>query len=335
MKLLYAIQGTGNGHLARAEAIVPFLKKHFDEVDVLVSGFASEIQPNSFQIDIYKKGISFVFGQRGGINWWKTIVGNNIVRLLYDIWTLPVSSYDLIINDFEPIVAWAGKIRSKTVVALSHQSALLGEKVPRPSKKYFYARLFLKWFAPFDKRISFHFNPYDDNTLYPIIRDRIRERIPTKAAHYVVYLPAYEDDYLISILKEVKEIAWEIFSKYAVQSKKVGNCQVFQLDSEKFAQRFSSCTGIICGAGFETPAEAIFYGKKILAIPMKGQFEQDYNRAALKEMGIPSLDSLTQKDLPIIRDWISSNQNIKVEYPDQREEILKRINDFLLSVQSH
>ena len=151
----------------------------------------------------------------------------------------------------------------------------------------------------------------------------------------MVYLPAYEDDYLISILKEVKEIAWEIFSKYAVQSKKVGNCQVFPLDSEKFAQRFSSCTGIICGAGFETPAEAIFYGKKILAIPMKGQFEQDYNRAALKEMGIPSLDSLTQKDLPIIRDWISSNQNIKVEYPDQREEILKRINDFLLSVQSH
>jgi len=36
MKVLYAIQGTGNGHLSRAEDIVPYLQKRCD-VDILVS----------------------------------------------------------------------------------------------------------------------------------------------------------------------------------------------------------------------------------------------------------------------------------------------------------
>ena len=37
MKILYAIQGTGNGHLSRAIDVIPALKK-IGQVDVLVSG---------------------------------------------------------------------------------------------------------------------------------------------------------------------------------------------------------------------------------------------------------------------------------------------------------
>ena len=49
MKVLYAIQGTGNGHLSRAEDIVPHLQKRA-EVDILVSGTQSQLTP-SFSID--------------------------------------------------------------------------------------------------------------------------------------------------------------------------------------------------------------------------------------------------------------------------------------------
>jgi len=37
MKILYAIQGTGNGHLARAVDIIPELKK-YGTLDLFVSG---------------------------------------------------------------------------------------------------------------------------------------------------------------------------------------------------------------------------------------------------------------------------------------------------------
>ena len=58
MKILYGIQGTGNGHLSRAEEIVPVLKSMAD-VDVLISGNQSQIQ-SSFDIQYKKNGLSFL-----------------------------------------------------------------------------------------------------------------------------------------------------------------------------------------------------------------------------------------------------------------------------------
>jgi hypothetical protein len=42
MKILYAIQGTGNGHLSRAKDIIPRLQKK-GEVDLLVSGCQADV----------------------------------------------------------------------------------------------------------------------------------------------------------------------------------------------------------------------------------------------------------------------------------------------------
>jgi UDP:flavonoid glycosyltransferase YjiC (YdhE family) len=42
MKVLYAIQGTGNGHISRARALVPELQKHC-ELDLLISGTESRL----------------------------------------------------------------------------------------------------------------------------------------------------------------------------------------------------------------------------------------------------------------------------------------------------
>jgi predicted glycosyltransferase len=43
--------------------------------------------------------------------------------------------------------------------------------------------------------------------------------------------------------------------------------------------------GVITGGGFETPAEAMYLGKKIITIPIKGQYEQYCNAEALKKFG--------------------------------------------------
>ena len=42
MKILYALQGTGNGHVARALEIVPILNNR-GQVDVVVSGDESQV----------------------------------------------------------------------------------------------------------------------------------------------------------------------------------------------------------------------------------------------------------------------------------------------------
>jgi len=83
--------------------------------------------------------------------------------------------------------------------------------------------------------------------------------------------------------------------------------------------------GVLCGAGFETPAEALFMEKKLLVIPMKGQYEQQCNAAALKDLGVPVLESFGPKYLDRIKTWINEPQLIPVNYPDRTEEIVNMV----------
>ena len=49
MNILYGIQGTGNGHLSRAESIYKLLSTKADKVDVLLSGNNYSLTPAPFK----------------------------------------------------------------------------------------------------------------------------------------------------------------------------------------------------------------------------------------------------------------------------------------------
>ena len=83
--------------------------------------------------------------------------------------------------------------------------------------------------------------------------------------------------------------------------------------------------GVLCGAGFETPAEALYMGKKLMAIPMKGQYEQQCNAAALMEMGVPIIKTLKTKHLDKLKQWVESSKKVDVYYPDITAEIIDRV----------
>jgi UDP:flavonoid glycosyltransferase YjiC (YdhE family) len=83
--------------------------------------------------------------------------------------------------------------------------------------------------------------------------------------------------------------------------------------------------GVLCGAGFETPAEALYLNKKLMVIPMKGQYEQQCNAAALKLMGVPVIPNLKQKHFEKIANWLTSEEKVKVNYPDLTRIIVRKI----------
>ena len=70
MKILYAIQGTGNGHLSRSMDIVPLLQQ-MAEVDVLVSGTQGDLAL-PFPVKYKFNGFGFIFGKSGGVDLWKS-----------------------------------------------------------------------------------------------------------------------------------------------------------------------------------------------------------------------------------------------------------------------
>ena len=323
MKILYAIQGTGNGHLSRARDIIPILQQK-GELDILVSGIQADVKL-PFPVKYTFKGLSFIFGKNGGVDIIETYKKSNLKQLFKEIKSLPVEDYDLVINDFEPVSAWACKMKQMDCIGLSHQAAVINKKSPKPKKKDLVGKAVLHHYAPVTEDFGFHFQSYDKHIFTPVIRSQVREAQPKKEDHYTVYLPAYSDERIIKVLGEIKNINWQVFSKHSNKAYLKKNIHIRPIENDAFIHSLIHCTGVLCGAGFETPAEALFLKKKLMVIPMKGQYEQQCNAAALKTMGVPVIKTLKHKHEDAINSWVSQDQTIAVDFPDNTEAIINMI----------
>jgi uncharacterized protein (TIGR00661 family) len=320
MRVLYAIQGTGNGHLTRAKEVIPALMNRV-EVDILISGIQADIDL-PFPVKYRYHGLSFVFGKNGGIDYIQTFQQNRLRKVTQEIRECPVQDYDLVINDFEPITAWACKKKRVKCISLSHQAALRSKNVPKPKHKDWLGAFILRNYAPCNEYFGFHFAKYDDDIFLPVIRSEIRNIEIEDKGHYTVYLPSYSDKKLIKVLSEIKGVEWQVFSKHASSSYQTLNVKIEPLSAENFILSMASSNGVLCGAGFETPAEALFLMKKLMVIPMKGQYEQHINAEGLKHLGVPVIDKLGRKNITRIQEWVNKGKIIPVHFPNQTQFVV-------------
>ncbi|MDB5121078.1 MAG: glycosyl transferase [Sphingobacteriales bacterium] len=323
MKILFAIQGTGNGHISRAREIVPLLKEH-GHVDILVSGTQADLTLNEPLAHKFH-GFSFIFGKRGGVNHWQTYRTMNLLQLWKDARSLPLKKYDIIINDFEPVSSWACKIAGKPIIALSHQSSFLSKKTPRPPGNYHWHELIFKHYAPTTFKIGLHFEKYDDFIHTPIIRKEIREQLTSNLGHITVYLPAYSDIYLTYYLKMVTDVKWEVFSKHTKSTYQDGNVYVQPINHLEYNKSLANSSGLLTGAGFEGPAEALYMGKKVLVIPMKYQYEQQCNAESLREIGVQIVKSIDKDFVMVLKQWLFDSKVVKVNFPNETAAIIQNL----------
>jgi uncharacterized protein (TIGR00661 family) len=322
MKVLYAIQGTGNGHLARATEIVPLLKLMAD-TDVLVSGTQADLSV-PFDIKYRFSGMSFIVGKNGGVDILKTIQRMPLMQFFRDIRKLRIEQYDIVISDFEPVSAWACWLHNKPCIGLSHQNAVLHPSAPQPEFNDWFGKFILRHYAPSTYQYGFNFKAASPDVFPPVIRHDIRNAHASKQPHYTVYLPAYSDEQICAVLSKIPGIEWQVFSKHSKKAYTIGNIQFQPVSLERFTQSFLNCTGLLCTAGFEGPAEAIYLGKKLCVIPMKKQYEQYCNAAYLKSMGIKVLDHFTNS-APELNNWIEHTEPLQIRFPDLTLDILESI----------
>lgn len=323
MKILYAVQGTGNGHISRARDIIPRLQER-GEVDILVSGCQADMRL-PFTVKYCFNGLSFIFGKKGSIDYLETYKRSNLKELFREINRLPVEEYDIVISDFEPVSAWACYIKNRRCIGLSHQCGVLSKNAPQPSKVDLIGKAVLKYYAPVAEKFGFHFLPYDKNIFTPVIRQEVRNLEPGNKGHYTVYLPAYSDERILKILYCFPEIEWQVFSKHSKEAYVLENIRVCPVQNERFLESLATAEGVLCGAGFETPAEVLYLKKKLLVIPMKGQYEQQCNAAALKVLGVPVLKNLKIKQIEKIRNWLHEDTPVLLSFPDETEDVIELV----------
>lgn len=322
MKILYAIQGTGNGHVSRAREIIPYLKRYGD-VDILLSG--NNVHLNlPFEIKYRSTGISYHYGVDGNIDFRESFRKFTPVKIIREMMNFPIKQYDLIINDYEFISSWAAWFAGKRFVSFGHQPAYLSPNTPMPEKQSAMGNFILKYHIKQSNPIGLHFERYDDFIYTPVIRTQVRNLNVTDGEHYSVYLSSFGDEELFRHLNKI-DVKWEVFSIRAKEKYTRGNVTFFPASNDAFLTSVASCKGLLTGAGFETPAETLYLGKRLFCIPIKRQYEQYCNGAALKTLGVPVVyetdDSLVGK----LENWINGAWNVKVEYPDLTPMLVEKI----------
>lgn len=305
MKIFYAIQATGNGHISRASQLYPYLLK-YGKVDFFLSGSNATLDMN-FPVTYRSKGCSLYYSKCGGLDYWNITKNIRPKQIYNDANSLPLDKYDIVINDFDAITSLACKMQKVPSVQFGHQASFISQKTPRPIKKSIVGEMVLKHYASAPHNIGLHFENYDSFIKPPIIKDAIVAANPRDLEHISVYLPSFDKECIEKAFRKLKKIKFHWFLAGTVFKHTIDNITYYPVDQLHFNQSLIECHGIITGGGFETPAEALFLGKKVLSIPIRNHYEQECNAAALKKMGVPVIYKIDQNFDQIIMNWLNSD----------------------------
>lgn len=321
MKILYGVQGTGNGHLTRARGMVKHLNRSDIKVDFVFSGRQREkyFAMQDFGDWRCLNGLTFT-SDKGKIKPLSTLLDAKPLQLLKDIKELQVEGYDLVISDFEPITAWAARKKNIPCFGLGHQYAFdfpIPKKGDNPAARYI-----MRQFAPTTHSIGMHWYHFNQPIVPPIV-DTSHQLLPLEKDKIVVYLPFEDPNQVKPLLEAIPNYQFLYYGHFD-QMKVDGNITFNPISRYEFQQDVSRCDGVICNAGFELASESLFLGKKLLVKPLHGQMEQVSNALALQQLDLGvAVNKLSSK---AICDWLDNFTAKQVRYPD----VAKHLVDWLL-----
>ncbi len=306
------MQGTGNGHLTRAIAMTETIKQTASEceVDVLISGRAKEKLPIRAAEIIWKEGGTFAI-KSGEVHLIKTILNLSPRKLIRDISQLKFKEYDLIITDYEPIVAWAAKISGREVIGIGHQYAFY-YNIPIQGGKPF-SKNIMKIFAPANKKVGLHWHHFNQPLLPPIINiAQIPER-KIQDNKVLVYLPFEDTQELIKTLQKISDYDFYIYHP-EFENIEEGNIYKRKISRTTFKDELITSSAVICNTGFQLISECLTLGIRIFTKPLGHQIEQQSNGLALSKLGYATVvNKLSTKD---ICNWLKREEFTKVSYPN-------------------
>ncbi|MGK0408507.1 MAG: hypothetical protein ACJASB_000654 [Shewanella psychromarinicola] len=310
MKILYGVQGTGNGHISRARVMSKALKQHNIDVDFLFSGRTPQYYFDMQCFGDYqtRNGMTFVT-ENGRVNTMKTARCNLTTAIFSEIKHLDLTGYDLVLNDFEPVSAWAAKQQHVPSIAISHQAALQ-YPVPKQGNNWFNEFL-LNHFAPVDIALGCHWHHFGFPILPPFV-----EVSPNGGDHshqILVYLPFEDADRIAAFLAPFDRYHFFVYHSMQPLQELAEHIHWHGFDREGFKQHMAQCGGVIGNAGFELASEAMTLGKKLLVKPLLGQFEQSANLAALQLLAVA--ESMQTLDPIVLKRWLKSPSPKPIAYP--------------------
>ena len=300
MRIVYGVQSTGRGHLARFAALKPMFDADGHELLIILSG---PQEPPAFFLESVGSsrvermtGFAMADDGEGGISKRKTATAfishmPNLLSSLYQGNKL-ISAFDpdLVVSDFDPITG--SPMVAPSVFKVGIGNWVMARRrdaghLPGLRFEKFNTSLAAKLCTSgVDVLLGCHFYPYDETCLPPILRPDIGQLPSINQGHILVY-HSFQGrlESLVEFAQNHKDRNLIIYG-YSRRLPGMPKNMRFQLDSSNFLADLASCDAYVGTAGFQSICEAFFLKKKIILQPIDGHYEQKWNAFKLEELGM-------------------------------------------------
>jgi uncharacterized protein (TIGR00661 family) len=306
MRILYGVVGEGMGHAMRSRVILEHLFTQGHEVVIMASGRAVEFLSKHFaergQVQRIH-GMHIVY-EDNRVKRSSTLVSNVLqgaaalpkqVAAYFDL--INAFKAEVVISDFESWTYYYGKSRGLPILSvdnmqLMNRCSIDAEVLEGHRTEFELSKAFIKGKLPFcDHYLVTTFFPLPvrkpNTTLFPpILRPEILNATPGRGEHLLVYQTAEGYDSLLATLQDIGLECRIYGMRRGLKEELVqGNLRFRPFSESAFIDDLASARGVIAGGGFTLMGEAVYLKRPLLAVPVRGQFEQILNARYLQKLG--------------------------------------------------
>lgn len=295
-KIVYGFSGEGSGHSSRAREVATHLLAAGH--DVRLASYDRGLRNLADEFDVLE------------IEGLRIATTDNEVRhrqtVLENIRRLPEGGRrfvvlrdqlfrefqpDVVLCDFEPMTAYLANHYDLPLISIDNQHRMRYMDYQIPPGLENEARLTRNIIRAMVPRpaaalvTTFYFgHTKNDRTFLfpPLVRAAARALAPQDSGHVLVYLTRGFDS-LLPILHSFRRERFVVYGYDRDDCE--DNLQFSRPSNEGFLNHLATCRAVIATAGFTLLSEALYLGKPYLALPMRGQFEQQLNTWQLAEAG--------------------------------------------------
>jgi uncharacterized protein (TIGR00661 family) len=285
-RILYGVHGTGHGHAIRALTIARHFPEHeflfithADGVAILEPEFPVAECPG-FETTYRSHRVAMIptITRNARIWWQRQALMRPVLELLERF------RPDVCLCDYEYFLPRACKHMGLPCLSVDHQHIITccSHRVPLSQfPSYLGTSLAVRFLfseASFYLITSFFQAPVKRNSraqvLPPLLRESVLARQPEDGDHVLAYQGYRPPEGFFPFLKTLPRPV----VVYGLNIEREEGNLCFKKNSEQgFLQDLASCGYVVCGGGYSLISEALFYGKPVMAFPMKNAFEQFLN----------------------------------------------------------